>query len=635
MTNPSGQSPENGGFGGWLEERFKLSAVMKFLGKKEVPQHNQSMWYYFGGVAMFFFIVQIVTGLLLLVYYQPGLETSHASVQFIVDKVEYGWLIRSIHSWAANLMVAALFIHMFSAFFMKAFRAPREFTWLSGFGLFALTLGLGFSGYLLPWDELSYFATKVGIEIMAATPLVGPPIADLLRGGEVVGGATISRFFELHIILLPAAIIALLGFHLLMVQIHGMSKPYSYANKPARQRKSISFFEEFLYHDLIIWSVLMGVLVLIAWNFPWGLGPQADAFAPAPEGIKPEWYFMFMFQALKLFPAHIGPFEGEVVGIMTFALGGVVWALVPFWENINRFTSRLANWFGVVAALFIIGMTAWGYLESPEAPLGGAGGGGTGGNGTAVAQTQQSQDGEPLFKQNCAACHSIGGGPLAGPDLKGVTDKRDMDWLAQFIVNPEGSNMPKLPGIGDAEARAILAYLQQASHPEQAASEEAAETGQAETVEEQPFTQEDVANGRKLFVGIKPFAQGGAACISCHSVRGSTSFGGGSLGNDLTQVYDRLGGRKGLIPWLKSLPNATMQPIYKDHPLEEAEIIALTAFLEEAAHEPVAETPVPGTQEKSSFVVFGILGMLCLLLVFGAAYHNRSRGVRAQLMARS
>ncbi len=201
----------------WLEERFKISVIKKVLGKKEVPQHSQSHWYYFGGVALFLFIVQAVTGLLLLVYYDPGIESSHSSVQYIMDKVEFGWLIRSIHSWAANLMVLVVFIHMFSAFFMKAYRAPREVTWLTGFAIFVCTLGLGFSGYLLPWDEISFFATKVGLEITGAAPIVGPFMADMLRGGESITGATISRFFELHVILLPAAMIGLLGIHLAMV----------------------------------------------------------------------------------------------------------------------------------------------------------------------------------------------------------------------------------------------------------------------------------------------------------------------------------------------------------------------------------------------------------------------------------
>lgn len=616
----------------WLDERFKISFLKKWLGKKEVPQHNQSMWYYFGGVALFFLVVQIITGLLLLVYYQPGLETSHTSVKFITEVVEYGWLVRSLHSWAANMMVAALFIHMFSAFFMKAFRAPREFTWLTGVLLFVITLGLGFSGYLLPWDELSYFATKIGIQIMQATPIIGGFMADLLRGGPEVGGATISRFFELHIILLPAALMGLLVNHLLMVQVHGMSKPYSYANRPVKHQKSISFMGEFLYHDLIIWSVLMGVLLFISWNFPWGLGEQADPFKPAPVGIKPEWYFMFMFQTLKQLPAHIGPFEGEVVGIMAFAVGGILWALVPFYENINKTVSKVVQWIGVFIVAFIIVMTAWGYMEEPEAPLTSA----TIGVPTSVADTSATQE---LFQQSCAACHSIGKGALAGPDLKGITDTRDREQLANFIVNPAGSKMPVLPGIDKSKALELLDYIEKTSHPEKA-TEAQVEAPKA-ILTPSRVSPETIENGRKLFLGIKPFAKGGAACISCHSAGSATQFGGGSLGMDLSGVYQRFGGRPSLEAWLASIPSPTMQPIYKNQPLQKEEVDAMVAFFEELSTQSspttksVVKPPAPGDElfsKKSSFFILGLLGMFSILGIFSMVYNNRLQGVRKPLI---
>jgi len=608
----------------WLDERLKISILKKWLGKKEVPQHNQSMWYYFGGVALFLFIVQVVTGLLLMVYYQPGLETSYASIQFITKKVEFGWLIRSIHSWSANLMVGALFIHMFSAFFMKAYRAPREITWLTGFILFVLTLGLGFSGYLLPWDELSYFATKVGLGIMEATPILGPPLAELLRGGEAVGGATINRFFELHILLLPAALMAVLGLHLLMVQVHGMSKPYSYANKPAKYRKSIPFFTEFLYHDVVIWSIMLGVVILIAVLWPWGLGPKADPFVPAPEGIKPEWYFMFMFQILKFLPAHIGPFEGEVVGILAFAFGGLLWFLVPFWEGINRTTAKLASWYGLFAVALIISMTTWGYMEPREAPL-------TESKGM-VAQPV-GEKGASLFKQQCSACHTIDGGALAGPDLKGVTDKRDHQQLAEFIINPEGSTMPKLPGVTLQDAQTLVQYIDEQSHPEKAAG---AKTGEntPKTITEQPFSSETITHGSQLFLGVRPFANGGAACISCHSVQGATKYGGGSLGGDLSGVFKKLGGRKGLTPWLSSMPNPTMMPVYKGQPLTEEEIQALVAFLEDASQQ--KDMDVQGQldidSKKQYFVILGLMGMLAVLTAFAIVYSGRFQAVRRPLV---
>jgi quinol-cytochrome oxidoreductase complex cytochrome b subunit len=613
----------------WLDDRLKISILQQWLGKKEVPQHNQSHWYYFGGMALFLFIVQVITGLLLLVYYQPGLETSYKSIQFITDKVEFGWLIRSIHSWAANLMVASLFVHMFSAFFMKAYRAPREITWLTGFVLFVITLGLGFSGYLLPWDELSYFATKVGLGILQATPVVGPFMADLLRGGDAVGGPTIGRFFELHIILLPAALIAVLGLHLLMVQVHGMSKPYVYANKPAKYRKSIPFFSEFLYHDVIIWSVMLGVIVLIAAVFPWGLGPEADPFKPAPDGIKPEWYFMFMFQILKFLPAHVGPFEGEVVGIVGFMIAGGLWFLVPLWEGINRTTQKLATAMGVLGVVVILSMTIWGYMEPSQAPL-------TAATGSASDTAQLADKGAALFKQNCSACHSIGGGPLAGPDLKGVTTKRDATSLAAFILDPAsfGSAMPKLPGITEDDVKQIVAYLQLQDNPPKQPVTTDVKAIPVKAVVAQPFSPDTIATGKQLFLGMRPFAKGAPACISCHAVTGATEFGGGNLGGDLSGVFKKLGGRQGLTPWLSSIPSPTMSPLYKEAPLTEPEVQALVAFLEDASQQKhmADQGKLAVVSKKQYFVLLGLLGMLAVLGLFAVVYANRFRGVRKPLV---
>ena len=146
-------------------------------------------------------------------------------MQFIVTRVEFGWLIRSIHSWSANLMILAAFIHMFSVVFLRAYRRPRELTWLSGMRLLGLALGFGFSGYLLPWNTISYFATKVGTDMAASVPLVGPTLARFLRGGDDVGGATLTRFFGFHVAVLPAITTRLLLVHLVLVQTHGMSSP--------------------------------------------------------------------------------------------------------------------------------------------------------------------------------------------------------------------------------------------------------------------------------------------------------------------------------------------------------------------------------------------------------------------------
>ncbi len=605
----------------WLEERTKLSVFTKILAKKTVPKHEQTFWYYFGGMALFLLILQIVTGLLLMVYYQPGIESSYASVKYIIEEVSFGQLIRSIHSWSANLMIGVIFIHMFCAYFMKAYRRPRELTWLTGFGLLMISFGLGFSGYLLTWDELAYFATKIGLQIMSVTPFVGPLMADLLRGGSELGGATISRFFELHVLLLPAALIGLLTAHLILVQIHGMSTPYSYANKPARLRKSIPFFSDFLYHDILIWTLMMGGIVILAWTYPWPLGPEADPWAPAPEGIKPEWYFIFMFQILKLLPAHVGPIEGEVFGIMMFGVGGALWALVPFWEGINKWTSKLATSYGVLALLVIIIPTIAAYMPSPDAPLSSSV--------AAVDKSAISGDTAALFKQSCAACHSIGGGNLVGPDLKGLTENRDREQLARFIVDPSGSAMPKIPGITEADAKALLDYIEAESNPKP----DNIPTKVAEAPAEKPFTEAHVTDGRKLFLGMKPFASGGTACMACHSVQDNSTLGGGTMGPDLTQVYHRLGERKGFSAWMAAIPSPTMKPLYDKHPLTEEEIHVLSAYfakVSEVASQP--ETIAHQRDTRFNFFIFGAVGAVLLMVAIALLYHNRFRTVRRALV---
>ena len=344
---------------GWLRERLHIDPLIEFAAKKTVPSWRGSFWYYFGGVALFLFVVQVATGILLLMYYQPGEKTAYESIRFIVVKVKFGWLIRSIHSWAANLFVLSIFIHMFSVFFTKAFRKPRELTWYSGFVLFALALGLGFSGYLLPWNMLAFFATKVGTTIVAVVPGIGPTLMDLMRAGRDVSTATLTRFYGLHVALLPATFTFVLGLHLFLVQVHGMHEPDAWKNAPSTSRRSMPFFPNFILRDLLLWLIVLNVLAVLAVLFPWEIGHKADPVASAPQGIKPEWYFLFMYQALKYFPSKLMGMDGEVVGILLFSVAGLLWFLVPWWDARTPAgaRNRMTNYIGIVAVLFIITMT--------------------------------------------------------------------------------------------------------------------------------------------------------------------------------------------------------------------------------------------------------------------------------------
>lgn len=345
------------------KERFPIEAVAYFFTKKTVPMHRHSIWYYLGGMTLFFFLVQVGTGILLLLYYRPTAEAAFESVQFIMTKVRFGWLIRSIHSWSANLMIAAAMIHMFSVFLLKAYRTPREITWISGVVLFFLALGFGFSGYLLPWNTLAYFATKVGTEIAAVIPFVGNDILVFLRGGEEVTGATLTRFFGFHVAVLPMITTAFLVIHLLLVQVQGMSVPPSQLENSAN-RKPMPFFPYFLLRDLLGWLVALGLLAALAALFPWELGEKADPFAPAPPGIRPEWYFLFMFQTLKYIPAKVLIIDGEVLGILGFGILALLWLFVPVIHRRpeDRRVSRWFTVFGWLAIAFILIMSLIAYV---------------------------------------------------------------------------------------------------------------------------------------------------------------------------------------------------------------------------------------------------------------------------------
>jgi cytochrome b6 len=336
------------------------------LRHKTVPLHKLSYWYFLGGITLFLFGIQVCTGILLLLYYRPSANEAFESVQYIMTRVQFGWLVRSIHSWAANLMIFTAFAHMFSVLFLRSYRKPRELTWVSGMILLFLVMGFGFSGYLLPWNTLAFFATKVGTEIAGQVPVIGRSIVIFLRGGEEVTGATLSRFFGFHVAVLPGITTLLLLLHIALVQKFGMSVPpreeQLQAAAPAQARE-MKFFPNFLLRELMAWYIALGVLGALAALSPWGLGTKADPFAPAPAGIKPEWYFLFMFQTLKMIPAKIGFVDGEVLGILVFGVAGAVWVLLPFFDHLGR--GRGQRWImgaGVFGLVYMVAMSVYGFV---------------------------------------------------------------------------------------------------------------------------------------------------------------------------------------------------------------------------------------------------------------------------------
>ena len=360
----------------WLDARFGVGRLVEFARHKEVPVGGHSMvWYYLGGTTLFFFSVQLVSGVLLLMYYQPGEATSYESIRYVTAKVPFGWLIRSIHCWSAHLMILSLVVHMFSTMILKAYRRPRELTWLTGFCLFAVALGFGFSGYLLPWNELSFFATAVGTDSVKSVPLIGQWLLEVMRGGPDVTINTLYRFFALHIVILPLLIVALMSTHLIFIQVQGMAPGMAH-QRP--DRPGLRFFPDFLLRDLLLWLVCLILLAVLVYLLPygpgipgmeWELGKKANPLAPAYPGIKPEWYFLWIYQLLKEFPPHLFGMEGPQAALLVVTVLMGIWALVP-WLDRRAAKGQPSPMFTDLAIAAIIFMS---YLTLKAWDIGGKG----------------------------------------------------------------------------------------------------------------------------------------------------------------------------------------------------------------------------------------------------------------------
>lgn len=346
----------------WFEERLGMTEIFGFLSKKDIPQHKHTIWYYTGSAILLFLVIQIITGVMLAFYYKPTLEQANESVARIITEVPLGWIVRSLHSWSASFMIILVMIHLISIWLTKAYYKPREITWMSGIFLLLISLVFGFTGYLLPWDDLSFSATKVGTDIPRAIPVVGIWVTKLLRGGEDVTGDTLSRFFTLHICILPLCIFLILAVHIYLIQKHGISRPLKMEREKIKLN-TLPFWPNFVFREMVVWVVLLGILLTIAVFIPPSLGKQADLMAPAPDGIKPEWYFLFLFQTLKIFPAKILFISGETLAVFLILIAVVFLFFLPLIDNRPEDKKgKIITWSAYVLIIYAVFMSVWSLL---------------------------------------------------------------------------------------------------------------------------------------------------------------------------------------------------------------------------------------------------------------------------------
>jgi ubiquinol-cytochrome c reductase cytochrome b subunit len=414
-----------------------------------------------GSLCALLFGLMTASGMFLAMYYSPSPDRAYQSIDYIMTAVPLGPILRGIHHWGAAAMVLAVAAHSASVFFAGSFKAPRELTWLLGVGLLLATLGLGFTGYLLPWDQKAYWATIVSANIARAIPLIGEALTRLVLAGDSVSGLTLTRFYAIHMLVLPVLALVLIAAHIYLVRLHGVSG-HGLEPDPAHPRPQAEtpppyrFFPEHTARSL---AVFAGVLALILVLSVFARIPKQDIAGTVDESYlpRPEWYFMWLFQLLTYFPG-----SSEVIGSLVLPLAGVLLLFfVPLLDR-SKFQGAadrpLATAAGVTGIVCIVYLTVTGFggalpygnaVRVPDRPL------------TSVEQLGM----QAYVKHDCAYCHNIQGrgGRRVGPDLANMNAKgRTVADLTAFIKNPQSKSrwsiMPKY-NLTEAELKNLADFV--------------------------------------------------------------------------------------------------------------------------------------------------------------------------------
>lgn len=450
--------------GRWIDERLNISPLVAGFLDRPVPG-NIGWFHTLGSATLFLLVVQIVTGIALSMAYVPSPGSAYQSVLYI-DQTPFGDTVRGIHHWAAGLLVLFIGLHILRVFIWGAHRYPREITWLIGAALFFIVLGFAFTGYLLPWDQKAYWATVVGTNIAGSAPLIGGAVLEFLRGGDQLGAVTLARFYGIHIWVLPALLLILVGAHLfgvirqgiaasprrhaLVADEPGLSRREAYEREYAAEKIAGKPFWKSLLKDAVVAAVLMVVVVALAMSQGAPLEPQADPNA-TNYVPRPEWYFLDLFQMLWYFTGDLEP----LLIFLVFTFGAVVFLLVPF---IDRGTARhprqrpIAMGLTAVVVVAIVGLT---YVGASATPAGVVKVPSTEG------MTQEELSGLSTYnEQGCASCHQIRGlGGHTGPDLSRAGFRWEPADVRRQIVSPKDTRMPSYDELTQQQLDDLVTYL--------------------------------------------------------------------------------------------------------------------------------------------------------------------------------
>jgi succinate dehydrogenase/fumarate reductase iron-sulfur protein len=438
VGNCSFWRPEMGRWAGFFRDRLGWRDHLQPFLEKPLPG-DLDWTFTLGSLCALLFIVEAVTGMILAMYYSPSPEHAYGSIGYIMNDVAAGRIMRGIHHWGAGVMVILVFTHMVTTFFYGAYKPPRELTWVLGVGLLVLTLAFGFTGYLLPWDQKAFWATVVGTSVPSDIPWIGPWITRLLRGGPEVSGLTLTRFYALHMLLLPALTLGFIVVHIYLVRLHDVAGHWD-PDHPGKTRTS-RFFPDHVFKNALAFGLVFAGLVIMAIFVDPPL--EERAMTPDPSYLpRPEWYYMWLFKLLTYFPG-----KAEILGSLILPLGGgLLLILLPFLTSRperSPASRPLAMATGATCLVGILFLSIMGIADSrphgqivvvPDRPL----------------NDSEIRGARLWAEKDCAYCHQVlgRGGRREGPDLSNVVARgRDEAWLVKFIRDPQAvspwSAMPR------------------------------------------------------------------------------------------------------------------------------------------------------------------------------------------------